>query len=377
MPRHHRHVDAVRVSLFVPSMRGGGAERVFADLANEFAARGLSVDLVLAEAAGCYLDELRPGVNIVDLGGRRVLFSVPALIRHLRQTRPGVILSAMGHCNIASIVSAKLARSGTRVVVSERGAPRVRRTRRKMGLLTSLLARILYPRAHQIIAVSEGVARELADLLRVPLSRIVAIHNPLDLDNISRLSRLPIPAGSELLDAKLFLGVGRLIEVKGFDNLLQAFSLVAARIPSQLILLGAGPSRTSLELLATNLGIADRVQFLGFDPNPYRWMRIADAFVLSSRSEGSPNSLLQAMACGTPVVSTNCAYGPEEILEQGKWGELVPVDDSWALADAMIRAVTSPTSPRVQERALSFSLPAVADAYLEAMDIVLIPRTEP
>jgi len=166
----------------------------------------------------------------------------------------------------------------------------------------------------------------------------------------------------------VLLGVGRLVRQKDFPTLLKAFARVRAVRPTHLLILGEGRERTKLEMLAQSLGVADAVALLGFTPNPFPYMVRAAAFVLSSAWEGSPGALIEAMACGCPVVSTNCPSGPAEILDNGLYGPLVPVGDSDALAQAMLTVLTQrPPPERLQDRAAAFSVGRVANRYLKVL----------
>jgi len=165
----------------------------------------------------------------------------------------------------------------------------------------------------------------------------------------------------------VILGVGRHYPQKGFDTLLRAFARVRQETPARLVILGEGPERPNLERLASELGVAADVDMPGFDPNPFRYMKRAGVFVLSSRYEGLPNVLIQAMACGCPVVSTDCPNGPAEILDGGRYGALVPVDDVEAMARAIVRALLGQVAPAPADWLEQFRVEVVAEQYLRVM----------
>ena len=165
----------------------------------------------------------------------------------------------------------------------------------------------------------------------------------------------------------MVLAAGRLVALKGFDTLLRAFARVRQQMPARLVILGEGSERSNLERLAAELGVAADVDMPGFDPNPFRYMKRAGVFVLSSRYEGLPNVLIQAMACGCPVVSTDCPNGPAEILDGGRYGPLVPVDDVEALAYAMAQALAGKVAPAPTEWLEQFRVEVVAEQYLRVM----------
>ncbi|WP_417248565.1 glycosyltransferase [Celeribacter sp.] len=352
------------IAIYVPSLRGGGAERIMVILANGMAARGHQVDLVLTQAVGPYLPEVADNVRIVDMKRGRVLASLLPLARYLRRERPDAMLSALNHANIIAILARKLARSSTRLIVSERNSL----TSDSGGTVRKVirtLMRHFYPAADGVIAVSQAMKEELIKELHLPSEKVVAIPNPIDFTALDPLARKrpdhPWFANGQ---PPVILAVGRLAPQKDFETLLKAFSLVHSRRSVRLVILGEGPLRPELEQCAEQLGIADKTDLVGFKDNPFGWMSACDLFVLSSRHEGFPNVLVQAMACGARVVSTDCPTGPNEILEGGRWGRLVPVGDADALANAMAAALDDPSPPDVRKRAEDFRSELAVEAYV-------------
>lgn len=360
------------VAINLPSLRGGGAERAMVTLANGFAARGLTVHLVLAKAEGPYLTEVDRRVRIVDLKSRRVLNSLPRLVRYLRMTRPRAMLAAMHHVSVIAILARLISRAPTHLVVAERNTlnPVSLRSATAWQRLLLWLIRVSYPMAGEVTAVSEGAADALATAIGLPRERIRVIYNPIDVDQIQVLSLEPLhhPWLSDL-KPPLLLAAGRLTEQKDFPTLVHAFTRLRQQRPARLVILGEGEERAALESQIRAAGLAKDVVLPGFTANPFPWMRRASVFVLSSAWEGLPNVLIQAMACGTPVVSTDCTCGPAEILEHGRWGRLVPVGDATALADALAATLDDPRPPAVQERALDFSVERAVDGYLNCLRI--------
>jgi glycosyltransferase involved in cell wall biosynthesis len=359
-----------RIALYLPSLRGGGAERVMLALANAFASRGLEVDLVLAEATGEYMSEISPDVRLVDLKSGRVMTSLPALVRYLRRERPGVLLSAMSHANVVAVWARALAGTSTRVVVTEH-INLSQFLRDNTGVSTRVVAWAMGPsywRADGVIAVSNGVAASLAREVGYPIDRIQVIYNPMDLMRIQQRA-------SESMDHPWFtpheppviLGVGRLMPQKDFPTLLRAFSILRKTHVARLVILGEGELRVELKSLAHQLGIEADVFMPGFVGNPFAYMARAQLFALSSRYEGLPTVLIEAMACGCPVVSTDCPSGPAEILEDGKWGRLVPVGDMEALADAMAATLDETGRRDAMIRASEFGLDIAIDNYLHVL----------
>ena len=365
-----------RVALFMPSLAGGGAERVMVTLANAFAAHRLGVDLVLADARGELRDPVAPAVRVVDLEAGRVARSLVPLARYLRRERPRAMLSFLNHANVVAILARRLAAVPLRLAISERnhssadtalsGGPRAR-------LLLALM-RLTYPWADRIVAVSHGVAEDLEARLRLPAGRVVTIRNPIVAPHLTTLADAPLDhpwlaPGSP----PVILGVGRLSPQKDFATLIRAFRAVRARRPARLVILGEGEQRAELEALIAAEGLGADVALPGFEPNPLRYMRRAAMLALSSRHEGLPGALIEAMACGRPVVATDCPSGPAEILENGRWGRLVPVGDADAFAAAIEATLDDPAPPAVAERAAAFGVEAALSAYLNVLSLEAVP----
>ncbi|MBT2133569.1 glycosyltransferase [Croceibacterium sp. LX-88] len=332
------------IAIYVPSLQGGGAERVMVSVANGLASRGHRVDLVLVKAEGPYLSEVSDRVNVVDLGRGRVIASVWPLICYMRRERPDALLSALFHANFVAIVARLFARVRMRLVVSERNSL-ASLTGRGSSLILWLM-RCLYPRADAIVAVSRGIAEELISELGLAPERVVAIPNPVDVEGIAALAvQRPEHPWLAPDSPPVVVAVGRLEAQKDYPTLLEAFEKVRKRRDVRLVILGEGAFLPELERRIADASLSDTVMLAGFQPNPFGWMAASKAYVLSSVYEGFPNSLIQAMACGVRVVSTNCPTGPDEILEGGKWGTLVPVGDADALADAVVDALDRRTWP--------------------------------
>ena len=364
------------ITLFLPSLAGGGAERVFVQLANEFCRLGLNVELVLASAHGPYLKELSAGVRVVDLKSPGVLMSLPKLWRHLRTERPRVVLSGLDSANIVAIIANKLAGNDARNVISIRSVPSV--AYRNAGSLRARMlmwaAAIVYRCADRIVANSEGAAGDFAKFFRIELERVHVIYNPVPIAQIEELSRLPVThpwLGQN--QPPIVLGVGRLDLLKDFPTLIRAFSLAQGKRQCRLVILGEGPDRQRLEDLVRKLNLGGDVAMPGFVDNPYPWMRAARVFVSSSLSEGCPNALMQALACGTHVISTDSPGGAAEILERGKWGDLVQVGDSAALSDNLIAALDRVGSRAISSRVLDFEVSRIGEQYLR----VMLPEWQP
>lgn len=359
-----------RLAIFVPSMHEGGAERAMVKLSQAVAERGCSVDLVLAKAEGPHLVEVSGLVRIVDLKAPRTLSSLPALARYLRRERPAAMLCVMNHANIVALWARRLAGVSVRMIASERNTLSVS-ARQAVSLRARLmpwLTRRFYPWADAIVAVSGGVADDLAQVTGIPRDRIEVIYNPVVTPDLRRQAQVPVdhrwfgPGQTPVL-----LSVGRLRVQKDFPTLIRAFAEVRRTRLARLLILGEGPERPILEALVKELGLEQDVCLPGFIGNPYAYMARASAFILSSRWEGLPGVLIEALACGAPVISTDCPSGPREILADGRYGQLVPVGDVAAMAHAIETVLAGSTPRPASDSWLPFESGIVADQYLRLL----------
>lgn len=338
-----------RLALFMPTLTPGGAERVMTHLARGFVEEGHAVDFVLARAEGDYLRELPPEVRVVDLGRParlQTLSSLPGLVRYLRRERPHALLGALNHANIVALAARRLARVPTRVVVTVHNTISHERAGRRDRLLPWLAAGT-YRAAHGVVAVSAGVAEDLCRATGLDAGRVRVIYNPVVTPELHARAAEPAPhpwleAGA---GAPVILAVGRLEPQKDYPTLLRAFGALRAARPARLLILGEGSQRGALEALIHGLGIAADVALPGHAPNPYAAMRRAAVFALSSRYEGLPTVLIEALALGARVVATDCPHGPAEIVAQAGVGTLVPPGDPAALAAALAQALDAPSPP--------------------------------
>ena len=355
------------IAFFLPTLCGGGAERVAVNLAEGMASRGHAVDLVVATAEGELAGEVPPAVRLVDLKAGRVLRSLPSLASYLRREQPRVVLSSMGHANIVSLWAARVAGRGTPVVVTVHNT--MSQSGREQGAAGARvwagLMRTFYPWAAEIVAVSEGAATDLARTTGLPRERVRVVYNPVItsalLSRAAGASEHPWLAPGQ---PPVVLGVGRLTSQKNFALLLHAFATVRRARETRLLILGEGEQRSELEALAVRLGIAGDVALPGFRDDAAACMAGAAVFVLSSAWEGLPTVLIEALAVGTRVVSTDCPSGPREILQDGRLGALVPVGDADALARALLRTLEQPRTPVPAEALAPFMSSAAVDRYL-------------
>ena len=359
---------SLKVGLYIPTLSGGGAQRVALNLAQGFLGAGRKVSLILVKAQGPLVDDIPEGVEVVDLDSCRTVTSIPKLSFHLYRVGYDIVISFMNYVNICAVIASVLAGFGNRLVVTEHNnfsqvTKEVSSTEIK---IRQILMRLLYPSADNVIAVSKGVAHDLERV--IGSSNVDSIPNPISVNiPTSSIESKSLPHAWFGRTEPVVLGAGRLTRQKGFSTLIRALHHIHDCGRScRLIIMGEGEARGDLETLVRDLDLENAVSLPGFVNDPHEFMRAADVFALSSRWEGFGNVLVEAMACGTPVVSTECPSGPAEILEDGEWGHLVPVGDDRALAKAIVEALEDPpvTSEELIDRSDDFAPDKIASEYL-------------
>ena len=396
--------ERLHVGMVLPSLRAGGAERVTLTLAEALMARGHRVDLLVARSIMAWPEHVPEGLALFwpwwgvrkaarSLAGRRVrprtLRVTPAaaqqwrllarkrlgvrvgvkravyahmIARYMRSQRPAVLLAALPTAAASTLYAAALTGDATPVVVALHSSYR----RGELAYLP--MARALYPRAAALIAVSRAVQEEAEALLDLPSGDVETIHNPVPAAHIRRMARHDVAhpwfaPGSP----PVVLTVGRGAPEKDYPTLVRAFARVRRETAVRLVFLGLFGTRLRASLLAeaTRLGVGKDVAFVRFDANPFRYMRRAAVFVLSSRQEALPTVIIEALACGTPVVSTDAPHGPREILQGGRLGKLAPVGEAAPLAEAMLATLRGDHAARASllGRAECFSAERAARRY--------------
>jgi len=400
---------ADRIAVLLPSLEGGGAERSMLNLVKAFMARGRSVDLVLYQAKGAYLGEIPDGATMIELqatGGvqarwiaaltnirdffallRPVLLAkknAPEIARlrslqhYMKKRRPDVILSALPYANLVAVWAKQASAFRMPVIVSERNALSTycaapSNYRKWRWRYLPELVRRTYPKADAVVAVSNHVANELTTAVGLKHQNVTTIYNPVTDDTLRANAKKALEhAWFTPGAAPVILGVGRLTEQKDFSTLMLAFANVRAKRAARLVILGEGRLREDLATLANELCIQADVDMPGFVENPFQYMARASVLVLSSQYEGLPGVLIQAMACGCPVVSTDCPGGSAEILANGEYGALVAVGDADGMTKAVLAELDNPTARDILlRRAQDFSVERAADNYLKLLDSVV------
>jgi glycosyltransferase involved in cell wall biosynthesis len=364
---HSRHP----IAFFLPSVRGGGAQRVVVNLLQGLSERGVPADLVLAVAEGVFLDQLPAAVRLVDLRAPRLIRSLVPLVGYLRRERPRYLVSSMSAANLIALWAARLAGRRTPVMVT------VHNTMSRStfaegalsGRLASRLMRTFYPWADSVAAVSRGAADDLARTTGLIRQKIHVIYNPVITPALLAMAReAPDHPWLGPGQSPVVLGVGRLTRQKDFPTLIRAFAEVRRHGPARLIILGDGEDRSALEALVGELGIAVDVALPGFRENAMAYMARSALFVLSSAWEGLPTVLIEALAVGTRVLSTDCPSGPREILGDGALGALVPVGDVPAMATAILRELHRPRRAIPEGALQPFTRDTAVDYYIRLIE---------
>jgi glycosyltransferase involved in cell wall biosynthesis len=397
------HRRAPHVAFLMGNLHTGGVQRMTSLLANGLAEQGARVDLVVCDSRGGLKEQVAPALELVTLGHSNPLTArlaalradpggaaamlrplltikyasptlgyLPALARYLRRARPDSMFSATSYLNIEAVLARRLAAVPTRLVLSDRShfsSGKPRKAWRQRHLAAAMQR--TYLQADAITAVSNGVAADIAQSIGIPREAIITLYNPTITPDFAARAGQPIDHPWFADGAPpVLLGVGRTTFQKDFATLLRAFAKTRADRPARLAIIGESNEKQAARLhaLAGELGVEDDFALLGYQANPLPYMARAAVFVLSSRYEGFPNVLLEALACGTPVVSTDCPSGPFEILDGGSFGTLVPMADPDALAAAILATLNAPPDPaRLEGRAAVFNYDTAIARYADVL----------
>ncbi|MCD6154739.1 MAG: glycosyltransferase [Candidatus Verstraetearchaeota archaeon] len=363
-----RHISVLIPRLAIPGQKIGGAERVAINLANGIAAVGIPTDLVVFRPESMLQDEISQTVHVVSLEARNWLEAFPRLRRYLLDARPTAILAQDNRAGILAMLARKSTNVSTRVIVTihDTLSQRWSETSIWKKKFARNFVRPFLLKADAVVAVSREAAEDLVSLIRLPRNHVKVIYNPVLSDGIfDKAKEEPQLPWFGSKDPPVILGVGRLCKQKDFETLLKAFALVRQKLEAKLVILGEGEMRHELEKLARELSIEHDVMMPGVVKNPFPYISRAAVFVLSSRHEGLPTVLIEALALGTPIVSTNCPSGPAEILENGRWGRLVPPGDPQAMAEAIVERLGEPRRPVPHEAWTRFTIEESVERYLQ------------
>ena len=308
-----------KLTIILENLAGGGAERNLTILMNHLAEADWGIDLVLVKKEGKFLENLSPKIKVHGLHARNLIFSLLPLIKYIKRNQPPIVISSLDLMNLITIIAVRIAGVGTKSIirVANSISKQVRTPIKKR--LEKLLLTLIYPLADQIVIVSKDAAFDLSKYANIPLEKIKVIYNPvISPDLIKKTQDIPSHPWFENQSIPVILAVGRLNQQKNFSRLIRVFRKVRDQMETRLLILGEGEEREKLNDLIRLLGLEKDVDMHGFVANPYSYLSNASVFALSSNYEGLPTVLIEALACGCPVVSVDCPSGPSEILDKGK-----------------------------------------------------------
>lgn len=355
----------------VPSFTrgGGGAERIAANVLRHLDHERFECHLAMAQSSAACLEDIPKMVHLHQLEVSRMRFALPTLVRLIRRVNPQTVLSTTAHLNMLLILAKPLLPAGTRLLVNEVTTPSAYLARDvRYPRVWRWLYRNLYPRADKVLCLSDAIVKDLTEEFNVPRRKLIRIYNPVD---AGWMRQLADSGGNPFSDSGPHLvAAGRLRKEKGYDLLLQAVPAVVQAFPgTRLTILGEGPLEAELRELARRLGVAENVEFPGYLQEPWSYFKHADLFLLSSRFEGMPNVVLEALALGTRVVATDCVEGMREIQEASDRLVLVPPENPAAFADAVIAVLSSPPAltGKPEQLLRRFDLHRTMEAYSEVL----------
>jgi len=379
-----------KIAFFLSSFRAGGGERVTVDLANGFAERGYSVDLLVMKPVGPYKEQVNPKVNLISVDAGRIIFSLPKVIDYFRKTPPEVIVAIDEYTHLMALAGRWRTGAKTRVILRMGNMmPELFKRYGGKSKFLPVLVRRFYKYADGVIANSKGVRDSIIEVTGIDEKRVSVIFNPKLLPVIHSLMKEEV--SYDWLTKKTLpvaVAVCRLREQKNLEFLIRAFAKASSVVPSRLIIVGAGRDGVRLQEMTREISADDRVSFAGYQENPYAFMAKSDIFVSASLWEGLPNAVIEALVCGMPVISSDCDSGPREILapdtdyrgrlkkglEYAQYGVLTAVNDEDALVSALTKMLTDSAlrqkySDLAKDRMLVFDFPKILDEYAKEMGI--------
>ncbi|MDJ0615315.1 MAG: glycosyltransferase [Calothrix sp. MO_192.B10] len=366
--------ESSHIAIYLHSIFNGGVDRIMVNLSRGFIERGIKVDLVVDSPGLLHLWDWPPEVRIVDLkASKNILPRFSKLVDYLRQEKPTALLAGNHYSNEIAVLAKLMVGISTKIVVVEQISVSTEANSKPIFNLrhwTPLFIKFLYPRADGIVVASQGVAKDLVNVTGLSKERFRVIYNPVLSPVIWEKAKEPIdhpwftPG-----DVPVIMAAGRLEKQKDFPTLIKAFAQVRRLQPVRLVIFGGGSQKPQLQELVRELSLENDVSFPGFVKNPYAYVTKSALLASSSAWEGLPTFLIETMALGIPIVSTNCPSGPAEILDNGKYGELVPVGDSKALAEGIVKVLSGQSKSVVPSWLEQFTIQNAVQKYLDVMGI--------
>ncbi len=342
--RNHK-IQRRTICLTCPEL-AGGIGRVIVNLANEFSDMGFRVHLLLERPVGPFLKLLRVEIQVISLPSTHQISGIPFLISYLLRHRPSVLITPVVQHTVLALLARRITRVKTMIFPTVHSTYSRKFENLKASKRIKRLNKIrkYYPQCDGIICVSGGVKEDFCSLTGIHPELITTIYNPVVNSQLYKMAEEPVEhpwfnAGQP----PVIISVGRLEEAKNFSLLIDTFEIVRKRKRSRLVIVGEGSERKALEQLISSSPHQSDIQLVGNQNNPYKFVKRAKLFVLTSFWEGLPTVLIEALALGTPVVSTDCPSGPREILENGRFGPLVPIGTATDLAESILKILDHPT----------------------------------
>ena len=359
-----------KISFYLPTLEGGGAEKVAVGLANHMHSIGYKVEFVLNEKKGIYLELVNPHISIVSLQGSRVIQRIASLARYLKSNQVEALYAFMYPYSSIAVLAGMLARTQTKIIASEHTTWSKSKRRYSYKKLAAFCMRLTHPHAFKVICVSDAASKDLQKFAKLKPDYVQRIYNPF----LGWIEKQQLDSACEAetawpkSDYKL-LSVGRLVEGKGFLTLLRALILVRRQLDVTLVILGEGNKREILESFIQQNNLQSYVSMPGFSNSLKKYYQQADLFTLSSTLEGLPNVIIDALTYGTSVVSTDCPSGPRELLDHGQYGKLVPVGDEDKLAEAIIASLNEKhDTQKLMEHSKKFDIGHITNQYLDLLE---------
>lgn len=363
-----KNSDKNHIALFLPTLVSGGVQLAFVELAQDFLELGYRVDMVVKEKVGDLVPQFPQEARIIDLGKTRMAATAIPLARYLKKERPDLLISGMELPNVMAVIAIWISRVQTVLVISFHGMFKDFDKRTLKRSIEITIARLLFPYADHIVVVTPEVALDTANIYGLPLEKCKVITSPIPLQKIRVLAKEPVNHPFFEEEIPVILGIGRLHRIKDFRTLINGFAKLYKKHEARLIILGEGEMRKNLEVQIKRLNLTNVIDLPGFVENPYKYLKRADVFVLSSLSEGVGRVLVEAVVLGCPIVATDCAEGISEFVDRERYGKIVPVGDANQMAEAIQIAIKNGKSTVPEQWLPQFNLRTVTLQFLELMD---------
>ena len=355
-----------KISIFLPNLEHGGAENVYVNLANFFIQKNFKVDFLLTKKKGPLVNRLNRKINLIDFNKKKTSNSIFILANYFLESKPDIFFTALHNSNIVASISHKIARSKSKLVLKECNnfSEKIKKMNFVEKFLIKFLINLTYTRSNFIIAPSKGIKKDFLNYFKKFYFKTKVIYNPISVKQIIKNSKIK----NKLFFKKNFIiSIGRLEKQKNYDCLIKAFYLLKLK-NLFLVIIGEGKERKNLSNLIKKLCLNLRVKLIGYKKNPFYYLDKSKLFVLSSNFEGMPNSLLEAMALNKKIVSTNCNYGPSELLKNEKYAKLTKINNPKHMADSIEYILNLKGKPNYSKKLEKISIQKISEQYLNLLN---------